>query len=483
MCDCRLQIVLVSTRDSNQVPLNLRLDFQFQIAQEFRNLLGCLGRKTHSDRDIHLRRAAGRLPNFSERQVLKRDVAADEFLLDDFKQCPQPALVLGRQRQLFLVTDNIGLNAFEIKPRLNLAPRLIQGVVDLLQIDGRNHVERKILGHMAAYLTLSRWAVQPCWPADRPVARPNVESYRRAVNPFLSVRGLCKSYAGVPAVIDLSFDVGPGETFGLLGPNGAGKSTTIGCLYGIVRPDRGRMDVMGIDVAGHLRKIKSMAGIVPQDECLDPDLTVEENLWVYGMYFGLEAPLVHRRTDEILQFIELQEHRKKKVPELSGGMRRRLIIARALVNEPNVLILDEPTTGLDPQARHLVWSRLRELKRRGVSMLLTTHYMEEAQMLCDRMAVIDQGRKVVEATPAELIERYVGQHVIEIRMPALPAEIKSSFHADVECQQFEDTVYVLPRHHVTEILRRLSETNLPFTSRPANLEDVFLKIVGRGLRD
>ncbi|OGH56001.1 MAG: hypothetical protein A3G34_04735 [Candidatus Lindowbacteria bacterium RIFCSPLOWO2_12_FULL_62_27] len=301
---------------------------------------------------------------------------------------------------------------------------------------------------------------------------------------FLSVTDLRKSYDGVPAVRGVSFDVRAGETYGLLGPNGAGKTTTIHCLYGLVRPDGGGAVVQGLDVAHRLREIKAIAGIVPQDDCLDPDLSVEENLWVYGRYFGIAAPVVRRRTDEILQFVELTEHRRKKVPELSGGMRRRLLIARALINEPKLLILDEPTTGLDPQARHLVWSRLRELKRRGISMLLTTHYMEEAQMLCDRLAIMDHGAFCVESTPPELIERFVGPGVVEIREPfdRLSPVVRQALEG-VERRDFEDTVFLFPRSRTPEVLKTLSESGLAFTHRPANLEDVFLKIVGHGLRD
>lgn len=306
------------------------------------------------------------------------------------------------------------------------------------------------------------------------------------MGPFLSVRNLCKSFNGVAAVSDFSFHIDAGETYGLIGPNGAGKSTTISCLYGLVTPDSGHAEIQGLNVRANLRQIKSMAGIVPQDDCLDPDVSVEENLWIYGMYFGIDGATVRRRTDDILQFVELHDHRKKKVPELSGGMRRRLLIARALINEPKLLILDEPTTGLDPQARHLVWSRLRELKRRGVSMLLTTHYMDEAQMLCDRLAILDHGRKVVEATPAELIERTLGTSVVEVRAQAqapLPEFLQRILSSGMEVQRFEDTLYLFARAATPEVLRALSETDLSFTHRPANLEDVFLKIVGRGLRD
>lgn len=303
------------------------------------------------------------------------------------------------------------------------------------------------------------------------------------MEPFLRVTNLFKSYDGAPAVRDLSFSVQPGETYGLLGPNGAGKSTTISCLYGLVRPDSGRAELQGLDVQQHPRRIKALAGIVPQDDCLDPDVSTEENLWIYGMYFGIDRATVRRRTDEILQFVELVDHRKKKVPELSGGMKRRLLIARALINEPKFLILDEPTTGLDPQARHLVWSRLRELKRRGVSMLLTTHYMEEAQMLCDRLTILDHGRMVVESTPVQLIEQHVGPSVVELREQEIPPDIRSMLHDGVEHHRFEDTEYFFPRDQTPRILGILSQKGIRFTHRSANLEDVFLKIVGRGLRD
>jgi len=302
------------------------------------------------------------------------------------------------------------------------------------------------------------------------------------MTPFVKVTGLAKSYQDVPAVREITFSIQPGETFGLLGPNGAGKSTTINCLYGLVTPDAGHAEIGGLLVRSHLREIKALAGIVPQDDCLDPDLSVEENLWVYGMYFGIPRDVIRGRADEILRFVELADHRRKKVPDLSGGMRRRLLIARALINEPRLLILDEPTTGLDPQARHLVWSRLRELKRRGVSMLLTTHYMEEAQMLCDRLAIVDHGRMVVESTPRDLIDRVVGEGVVEVRECVLPTGWTERF-GPMEEHRFEDTVYLYPREKMSDALRFLSESRVTFTHRSANLEDVFLKIVGRGLRD
>lgn len=303
------------------------------------------------------------------------------------------------------------------------------------------------------------------------------------MNEFIAIRNLWKSYGNVPAVRGISFSVGAGETFGLIGPNGAGKSTTINCLYGLVTPDTGDATVAGLDIRRDLRRIKALAGIVPQDDCLDPDLSVEENLWTHGMYFGIDRATLRRRTDEILDFVGLGDHRKKNIPELSGGMRRRLLLSRALVNDPRLLILDEPTTGLDPQARHMVWSRLRELKRRGVSMLLTTHYMEEAQTLCDRVAIIDHGQTQVESTPADLIRRYAGTATIELHAVDLPETVRARFTEGNDLQRFEDMVYLFPREHTPDILAVLAESGTAFTHRPANLEDVFLKIVGRGLRD
>ena len=233
--------------------------------------------------------------------------------------------------------------------------------------------------------------------------------------PLIQARGLVKRFGELAAVDSVDFDLQRGEAFGFLGPNGAGKTSTmrmIGCVSPVTD---GKLSVFGLDPARDGVEIRGRLGVVPQEDSLDMELTVRENIIVYGRYFGLPRSLLRKRADELLEFVELTDRAKDRVEPLSGGMKRRLTIARSLVNDPEVLLLDEPTTGLDPQARHVVWDRLYRLKRQGVTLLLTTHYMDEAEQLCDRLVVMDKGKIVAEGSPRELIERYSTREVVELR--------------------------------------------------------------------
>ncbi len=233
--------------------------------------------------------------------------------------------------------------------------------------------------------------------------------------PLIQARGLVKRFGELAAVDSVDFDLQRGEAFGFLGPNGAGKTSTmrmIGCVSPVTA---GTLSVFGLDPARDGVEIRGRLGVVPQEDSLDMELTVRENIIVYGRYFGLPRPVLRKRADELLEFVELTDRAKDRVEPLSGGMKRRLTIARSLVNDPEVLLLDEPTTGLDPQARHVVWDRLYRLKRQGVTLLLTTHYMDEAEQLCDRLVVMDKGKIVAEGSPRELIERYSTREVVELR--------------------------------------------------------------------
>jgi lipooligosaccharide transport system ATP-binding protein len=300
---------------------------------------------------------------------------------------------------------------------------------------------------------------------------------------LIQARHLVKQYNGVAAVDGISFSVAPGEFFGLLGPNGAGKTTTIRMLYGFSPVSQGRLTLFGQDIATHWRTIKSRIGVCQQDNTLDPDLTVEQNLLIYAGYFSIPAAQARERAAELLAFFALAHRKDAKVMELSGGMARRLILARALVNRPELLILDEPTTGLDPQSRHQVWEKLAALKKQGLTVLLTTHYMEEAASLCDRLMIIDHGKILVEGRPDELIVRHAGHQVIEIEGPD---EGLRQFIAarNLPTDDLGDRLIV----YAPEVSDLLREIQTKFCSerctfRNGTLEDVFLRLTGRELRE
>lgn len=292
-----------------------------------------------------------------------------------------------------------------------------------------------------------------------------------------------KTFGNLVAVDGVSFAVRAGECFGILGPNGAGKTTTIRMIYGFSPLTAGRLAVFGLDVTRKGREIKARLGVCQQENNLDPDLTVLQNLEVFARYFNIPAAEATRRSRELLKFMSLDHRADSRAVELSGGMVRRLVIARALLNRPELLILDEPTTGLDPQSRHQVWERLEELRAKGLTVLLTTHYMEEASRLCDRLLIMDSGRILVEGEPAELISRHVGRHVIEA---ASPAEGLSAFlkergirHENIGRRLF---IYVEDGGDLyNEISGRFCREGL--SMRMATLEDVFLRLTGRELRE
>ncbi|MFN4087557.1 MAG: ABC transporter ATP-binding protein [Alphaproteobacteria bacterium] len=288
---------------------------------------------------------------------------------------------------------------------------------------------------------------------------------------------LSKRYGAVEAVRGVSFAIPQGVCIGLLGPNGAGKTTTMRMLMGLTRPTGGRLSVFGVAPESLGRAYRARIGLVPQEDNLDPDLSVRQNLDVYGRYFGIPAAVLARRVPELLDFMQLGERGDAKVIQLSGGMKRRLVIARALIADPELVVLDEPTTGLDPQARVLIWRRLLDLKKQGKTLLLTTHYMDEAQRLCDRIVIIDAGRVLDEDTPRGLIGRHVRGHVFEVAKPLPDGFDRES----LEQEDIGDAVlfYVGAPE---DMLRRLPPT-ATYLHRAANLEDVFLRLTGRSLRE
>lgn len=302
---------------------------------------------------------------------------------------------------------------------------------------------------------------------------------------MIVAKDLVKRYGAFAAVDGISFEVAPGESFGLLGPNGAGKSTTMRMVGAVSSRTAGELAILGLDPDRYGPDIRSQLGVVPQADNLDTELRVRENLLVYGRYFGLPRRVVAERADELLGFAQLQDRATAKVDALSGGMKRRLTIARALINDPRILLLDEPTTGLDPQARHILWDRLFRLKEQGKTLVLTTHYMDEAEQLCDRLVVVDKGAIMAEGTPAELIRRYSSREVLELRFGSdRNAEIAQALQGSGDrIEVLPDRILVYTADGEGE-LERISEAGLnPLTSlvRRASLEDVFLRLTGRTL--
>jgi len=300
---------------------------------------------------------------------------------------------------------------------------------------------------------------------------------------IIEVENLVKQFDGFTAVNKISFQVQKGEFFGLLGPNGAGKTTTIRMLYGFSPPSNGSLKIFGQDITSHWRQIKAKIGVCQQDNTLDPDLSVEKNLHIYAGYFSIPKKQAEERSTELLDFFALKHKKDAKVMELSGGMARRLILARALINRPDLLILDEPTTGLDPQSRHQVWEKLEALKQSGLTVLITTHYMEEASRLCDRLVIIDHGKILVNGSPQDLIARYTGKNVIEIEGPeqALREFVKDHNieHEDLERRLI---IYAPEGTDLNDTIRdRFCSDKCIY--RSSSLEDVFLRLTGRELRE
>ena len=300
---------------------------------------------------------------------------------------------------------------------------------------------------------------------------------------LIEARGLFKCYGDLMAVNDADFHVLPRDFLGFLGPNGAGKTTLMKMIYCLAEPTAGRLSVFGTDVLADPRSIKSRLGVVSQENNLDPDLSVWDNLMIYARYFGLRGPEIKARARESLEFMELWDRRNTVIMHLSGGMKRRLVIARALLNDPDIVILDEPTTGLDPQVRHLIWDRLLELRDQGLTFLLTTHYMEEAEKLCDRLYIMDRGRIVTSGRPLELVRQHVGEFVLEI---VADHEIERQIHEehpDIAWQRSGQRLYLYgsSSEEFTPLVTRYAERETRL--RPASIEDVFLKLTGREIRE
>ncbi len=305
--------------------------------------------------------------------------------------------------------------------------------------------------------------------------------------PIILAKGLTKRFGDLIAVDGIDFTIHEREYFGFLGPNGAGKTSTIRMLYGHSPMTDGQLKVLGLDIRTTARRIKEQIGVVSQENNLDTDLSVLENLLVYARYFNMPKREARRRADELMAFMQLEAKEKSRVEQLSGGMKRRLVLARALINRPKILLLDEPTTGLDPQARHLIWQRLRSLKSGGTALVLTTHYMDEAAQLCDRVAVMDAGRIIATGSPQELVRERVGAEVLELRIaPALDAQVlRSIADLDIETERYGDTLYLyLPEGHTlakTLTDRLIGINHSEMIHRQATLEDLFLRLTGREL--
>ena len=305
---------------------------------------------------------------------------------------------------------------------------------------------------------------------------------------MIHARGLVKRFGGFTAVDQIDFELYRGEAFGFLGPNGAGKSSTMRMIGCVSPPSGGELSILGLDSVADGPVIRARLGVVPQEDTLDLELTVRENLLVYGRYFGLSREVIGERTARLLDFVQLSDRAEDQVEPLSGGMKRRLTIARSLINEPEILLLDEPTTGLDPQARHAVWDRLFRLKQQGVTLVLTTHYMDEAEQLCDRLVVMDAGKIAAAGSPPELIGRYSTPEVLELRFEPDRHQVAAEKLASVPAERREvlaDRIllYVTDGDATLAAVRALGLEPLTSLVRRSTLEDVFLRLTGRRLED
>src|SRR5450759_4971657 len=339
------------------------------------------------------------------------------------------------------------------------------------------------------------WASCCARPTSRPIL--GARRYHRDMSDSSAIpsavihaAGLTKRFGSFTAVDAIDFDVAPGEAFGFLGPNGAGKTSTMRMIGAVSPISAGTLRVFGLDAARNGARIRARMGVVPQADTLDNELSVLENLVVYGRYFDLSWAESRRRAVELLEFVQLAERSDDTVEPLSGGMKRRLVIARALINEPSLLLLDEPTTGLDPQARHLVWDRLYRLKARGVTLVLTTHYMDEAEQLCDRLVVMDKARIVAEGSPRQLIEQYVSREVLELRFREIDPELDDGARMDGRLDGLAERIEHLPDRLLVytsdgeATAAAAYERGLRPSSvlvRRSSLEDVFLRLTGRSL--
>ncbi|MCK5628251.1 ATP-binding cassette domain-containing protein [Candidatus Bathyarchaeota archaeon] len=301
---------------------------------------------------------------------------------------------------------------------------------------------------------------------------------------LIKARNLTKKFGNLTAVDHVDFEVFKNECVGFLGPNGAGKTTTVRMVYCFLPLTEGELSVANMNVSNQQRNIKKMIGVAPQEDNLDPDFTVLKNLLVYARYFDISKAEASARAKQLLSFFQLEEKQDVLITHLSTGMKRRLILARALINEPQLLLLDEPTAGLDPQNRHIVWDKIRSLKKRGVTIILTTHYMEEATALCDRTFIMDRGRIIENGPPAELIRKHVGEDVLEVNNNEKVIKLLTKEFSDADFEVFGERIHVFTKkpHGVFELfLKKFPRNNVSI--RNANLEDVFLKLTGRRLRD
>jgi lipooligosaccharide transport system ATP-binding protein len=310
-------------------------------------------------------------------------------------------------------------------------------------------------------------------------------------DPVIRARALTKAYPSasgeILAVAGIDLDVSPGESFGILGANGAGKSTTMRMIGATLQRTSGELEILGRDPSREGPVIRAHLGVVPQQDTLDTELTVRENLLTYGRYFGLSRSQLRPRIEELLDFVQLQDKRDERVETLSGGMKRRVTIARSLVNDPSLLLLDEPTTGLDPQARHILWDRLFQLRETGVTLVLTTHYMDEAEQLCERLVVMDAGRIVAEGSPADLIRQHSSREVVEVRFGAQRnAEVLAHLQGIGDrIELLPDRILVYTPTGEADLQEIVARGHMPITAlvRRASLEDVFLRLTGRSLAD
>jgi lipooligosaccharide transport system ATP-binding protein len=301
---------------------------------------------------------------------------------------------------------------------------------------------------------------------------------------LINAENLTKKYDNLLAVDNINFQVTKAQCFGFLGPNGAGKTTTIKMIHCVSPVTSGKLTVAGLNVSENPREIKRMLGVAPQENNLDPDFTVLHNLLVYARYFDIPKPEAQKRSEELLKFFQLEEKRDVIIDQLSTGMKRRLILARALINEPQILLLDEPTTGLDPQARHLIWDKIRNLRKQGVTIILTTHYMDEAAELCDHTFIMDRGKIIEQGKPTDLIKKHIGEEVLEVDYDEKVLKTLQEEFPQARLEVLSDRIRVFTSqpHGVFEAFLE----KFPYKSaaiRNANLEDVFLKLTGRELRE
>jgi lipooligosaccharide transport system ATP-binding protein len=317
----------------------------------------------------------------------------------------------------------------------------------------------------------------PAWTSTPPAV----------TGPMVEARGLVKRFGDFTAVDHIDVEVAPGEAFGFLGPNGAGKSSTMRMIGGVSPVTEGHLRVLGLDPGADGPVLRARLGVVPQEDTLDNELTVTENLQIYGRYFDLPRTVLRERITELLDFVQLGERRDSRVEPLSGGMKRRLVIARALVNDPELMLLDEPTTGLDPQARHVVWERLYRLKQRGVTLILTTHYMDEAEQLCDRLVIMDGGRIVAEGSPRDLLATHTSREVVELRFPPgaaePPIEVLEAVAERVEVLADRVLLSTADGDATAHEVHRRGLAPAAVITRRSTLEDVFLRLTGRRLID